>query len=98
DIYLSASTKETLPLPPLESLACGKPVLLSNIPPHKEIIDASHGGLAFALGNKCDLVQKLDQVYNGRSKFSINGRTFAERHSWPEICKRLSVLYKGVVS
>jgi len=37
DLYVSASSCEGLPVAALEAMACERPVLLSDIPPHREI-------------------------------------------------------------
>lgn len=39
DLFISASWGEGLPVAVLEAMACSRPVLLSNIPPHQEIAD-----------------------------------------------------------
>ena len=39
DYYISSSTLEGLPVSALEAMYCGKPMILSDIPQHKEIAD-----------------------------------------------------------
>lgn len=43
DLFVSASRSEGMPLAVLEALSCGCPVLLSDIPPHREIAQAVDG-------------------------------------------------------
>ena len=43
DLYISASTFEVCPVPTLEAMACGKPLVLYSIQPHEEIIKNSKG-------------------------------------------------------
>jgi glycosyltransferase involved in cell wall biosynthesis len=41
DLYVSASRCEGLPVAALEAMTCRRPVLLSDIPPHREIADGA---------------------------------------------------------
>lgn len=47
DILLSASLAEGLPNTVLEALSCGLPCILSDIGPHKELINEQEGGALF---------------------------------------------------
>ena len=40
DLFVSASLSEGMPLAVLEAISCGLPALLSDIPPHREIVNA----------------------------------------------------------
>ena len=51
DFYISASITEGLPMAVLEAMSFGLPVLLSDIPSHKEIIDSSQKGIGFIFEN-----------------------------------------------
>ena len=55
DLYISASTFEVCPVPPIEAMACGKPLLLFDIEPHVEIINASKAGKIFSTTNPDDI-------------------------------------------
>ena len=60
DYYVSASRSEGISLSVLEAMACGLPLLLTDIPPFKEIL--SHGnnlGINYKLDNTKDFIEKL---------------------------------------
>ena len=63
DYYVSASRSEGISLSILEAMACGLPLLLTDIPPFKEVL--SHGknlGLSYKLGDGNDFSQKLQEL------------------------------------
>ena len=63
DIYISSSKSEGLPNGVLEAMATGLPVILSDIPQHKEIIDSSSCcGYIYPLGNSKELSIIMDCI------------------------------------
>jgi glycosyltransferase involved in cell wall biosynthesis len=60
DLFISSSLSEGLPNAVLEALSCGLPVLLSDIPPHKEIVQylPSHAFRLFAVSTDAEYVAR----------------------------------------
>ncbi len=96
DLYVSASKFEVFPVPTLEAMACGKPIVLYDIIPHRDIINASKAGLAFSLSDNLDIVRKIDEVYQNKFNYSQAARKFAENHDWSVICKQVADVYDKI--
>lgn len=63
DYFISASLAEGLPYSVIEALACGLQVCLSDIEPHREILELNpEAGQLFALDNLQNLVNCLDKL------------------------------------
>ncbi|MFW5891498.1 MAG: glycosyltransferase family 4 protein [bacterium] len=102
DIFVSASKSEGLPNSVLEAMGTGLPVLLSDIEPHKEIIDKNNDiGSLFRLSNQQDLSELIDK-YNKLDNNIIENKGNAARetlvshfsaevmsHSYQEIYKNI---------
>jgi len=97
DIYVSASRYDTFDLPSVEAMACGKPVVLSDIPCHKEIVNLSKAGRIFSLSTKNDFAKKIQEVYEKRLNFSVQARNFAEKHDWSSTCNKLDKIYEELL-
>ena len=63
DVFVSASLAEGLPNSLVEALACGLPAVVSDIPPHREVLGlAPQAGLMFTHGDISDLARRLGEV------------------------------------
>ena len=98
DIYVSASRFELFDLPALEAMACGKPILVSNIAAHKEIVEASRAGMIFSLDSIESFTSSLDRIYRQRNTFGNNGRKFAEENDWSAVAIRHSQIYDHIIN
>ena len=68
DYFISASLYEGLPNSVLEACAAKLPLLLSNIGPHKEILNIENAGFLYELKNEKDFKEKLMKLINSNYK------------------------------
>jgi glycosyltransferase involved in cell wall biosynthesis len=97
DIYVSSSLKEAYPVPPMEAMGCGKPILLSNIPAHQEIISQSSAGYTFSLDNQEDFLKKLELILKEKNMMTKNAIKFSKKYDWENIALRISKIYSQLL-
>jgi len=98
DLYISASESEHFDLPAVEAMACGKPVLLSDIAVHQEIVNLSKSGLTFSLLDNSEMYKKIKEVYEKRDFFSSQTQSFTQKYSWTKACKEVANVYDKIMN
>jgi len=86
----------------LEAMACGKPVIASNLPGVRSVVDDGRDGLLVRPGDVEDLAEKVRRLLadaRGRREMGARGRKkVEERYDWPRIVPRLEQVYAEVLS
>ena len=90
------STYEGFGIPAIESMKIGTPVIVSNIPPLKEVVKNS--GLFIDPQNESDLCQKMIDMTNPkiREKYSILGQKQADKFTWEITAKSVLKAFEKI--
>jgi len=99
DIFVFPSRFEGLPNAVMEAMAAGLPVVASDIPPHRELIEHGRTGfLASDPASMARLVADLKEDEGLRSKVGGAARRYIQDHLTSEACGRAYIeLYKAIV-
>lgn len=86
----------------LEAMACGKPVIASNLPGVRSVVSDGEDGLLVRPGDVDDLVRKIQILLDApqrRQEMGEQGRTkVEEKYVWPKITPRLVQVYEEVLA
>jgi glycosyltransferase involved in cell wall biosynthesis len=100
DFFIFPTFYEGFPLAPLEALACGLPIVISEECPTKEILE--DGVQGFVVGERkpeC-YAEKIETLLNNDAcyrEISYNCRKLAERYSWENQGKEYLKIYEKLV-
>jgi len=88
------STYEGFGIPAIESMKVGTPVIVSNIPPFKEVVQ--NNGLFINPQNESDLCQKMIEILNPdtQKKYSKLGQIQADKFTWDSTAKSIISVFE----
>lgn len=107
--YYAAADVAVLPTAPpesfgmvlIEAMACGRPVIASNLPGVRTVVRDGVDGLLVAPGDQADLAAKLEALLGDRAAgraMGARGRARVEAtYAWDAIVPRLEAVYEEVV-
>lgn len=84
----------------LEAMACGTPVVASDIPGYRDVLERAGGGVLFRRGDETDLAERLVELLTdeeGRRRLGERGREGVGAFSWRLLGDRIENIY-GVTS
>lgn len=86
----------------LEAMACGKPVIASNLPGVRSVVSDGEDGLLARPGDVRDLAEKIQMLLDDpqrRREMGERGRAkVEEKYAWPRIIPRLVQVYEEVLA
>jgi len=98
DLYVSASHSDGSSISLLEAMACGCPVLISDIPGNLEWVEDGVQGWIFPDGDNRALAQAIQQAYSSRSRLAGMGEAARQlteqRADWQKNFPNLLKAYK----
>ena len=97
DLYLSASHSDGTSISLLEAMACGCPVLVSDIPGNRAWIEPGVQGWWFRDGDSQSLAESIQEAFKQSQHLPVMGnaarKLAKERANWPENFKKLLCAY-----
>ncbi len=102
DFFILPSKSEGHPLTLLEGMACGLPLIVSDILNLREIINKSKSGLIFKNGNLEDLKKEMKKLISANKKeidiLKKNGRKYVENNfSWENTEEKIEKIYEQTI-
>jgi glycosyltransferase involved in cell wall biosynthesis len=100
-LVLPSDRQESFGLVLIEAMACGKPVIASNLPGARTVVSDGQDGLLVEPGDVRDLAAKLRLLLDDaprRKEMGARGRAKVEaRYAWRRVIPQLVELYEQVL-
>ncbi|MDQ1147988.1 glycosyltransferase involved in cell wall biosynthesis [Bacillus sp. SORGH_AS 510] len=100
-LYICGSTYENFPLPPLEAMACGCPVVTTNNPGSLEYAVHEQNALICNMKDPVDMAEKIRKVFVNpeiKEKLINNGLSTANQFKWENIIQNILEYYTSIAA
>lgn len=96
--FVFPSIYEGFGMPPLEAMACGVPVITSNVSSLPEVVqDAGYLVNPFSVEDICDAMLRLFNSEEERTRLKQEGIIRAKKFTWEESAKLLREVYRNML-
>ncbi len=93
NIYISASKEDWTPQSVYDAIACGIPVLLSDLPAHMEMIHETGGGETYHLGEPQSAIPKIQRILSNAERYDTRSKNFLAKASWDDRARQFLEVY-----
>ena len=92
DIFVFPTLDEGMPNAVLEAMACGLPIIATNVAGNEDLIKPGENGFLFEMNNLKKLHEDLSSLLNSRRQidwFGIHSREIAKMWNWHTVARQL---------
>lgn len=100
DVFVLTSESEGMPCATLEAMACGLPVVTTDIPGNQEIVQEGKNGFLVPVGDTERLAQALAWLIRDpalRRRMGVESRRVVQPYDWHDIVRRYEAIFREVL-
>lgn len=100
DIFVLTSESEGMPCATLEAMACGLPVVTTDVPGNREIVREGENGFLVSVGDTERLAQALAWLIRDpalRRRMGTESRRIVQPYDWHDIVRRYETMFREVL-
>ncbi|TSC73181.1 MAG: glycosyltransferase [Parcubacteria group bacterium Gr01-1014_38] len=100
DIFVLTSESEGMPCATLEAMACGLPIVTTDVPGNQEIVREGENGFLIPVGDTERLAQTLAWLIRDpalRRRLGAQSRRIVQPYDWHDIVRRYEAIFREVL-